>query len=118
MKSDIIKNLIKKEEKKGVKELRVGGYGKQKPRSLGFNGNRKTFTPDLVALYEDRRDLFSVENKVVKSNIKDLIAKWILFGLEARKHGGRLYVVVPEKDRKKCEEIIEQKQLSAELITV
>ncbi|UKN01394.1 hypothetical protein K6119_16835 [Paracrocinitomix mangrovi] len=117
MNKDILTNIISNLKKKGAKEIRSGSGNSKKPNALTFNGTRKTFTPDVVALYEDKRDIFSIENKIVKANISDLIAKWILFGLEARKHNGSFYLVVSKENSAKCQDIIDSKKLSAELIT-
>ena len=117
MKKDILKNLMSKFKKKGADKFKVGVPGKEQPQALSFNGNRKKFTPDMVAIYENKRDLISVEPKILKAELPNLIAKWILFGLEARRHGGDFYLVVEKKHLKKCKEIIESKRLSAELLT-
>ena len=117
MKKDVLRKLMLNFKKKGVTEFRVNGFDKQIPRSVSFKGNRKSFTPDMVAIYENKRDLFSVENKILKSDLPDLIAKWILFGLEARRYGGNFYLVVDEKHSEQCQDIIKSKQLSVELLT-
>lgn len=117
MKKDILKNLMSKFKKKGADDFKVNAFGKDEPRALYFNGNRKKFTPDMVAIYGDKKDLISVESKILKSELPNLIAKWILFGLEARRHGGDFYLVVEKKHSDQCKEIIETKRLQVELMT-
>lgn len=117
MKTDIVEKLIQRFRKDGAREFRSILKNSKSPQKLAFKGNRKMFMPDLVVIYQNKRDLISVESKIVKSQLPDLIAKWILFGLEARRYGGNFYLVVAEKNSKKCREIIQSKQLSAEILT-
>lgn len=88
------------------------------PRPLAFRGSRKAYTPELVAIYNSRSDLYSIEKDLPKKHISDLISKWILFGLEARNRRGRFYIVSPKKISPEIQSIINDKQLSAEVITV
>lgn len=112
----ITRIATKLKKKKDITEVRsVSGDGK-KPRLLSFKWAQKSYTPDVVAIYDDKKDLFSVEGKISKRTISDTIAKWILFSLEARRHGGKFYLVVPSNEMDYCKEIIKDKQLSANLM--
>lgn len=115
----ITEKLTKKIKKKGAEPLRIRSVqGNEKtPRSLGFKWNNKTFTPDIVAFYPDKRDLFSIEPKINKKNIPELISKWILMAIEARRHGGKFFLVVPPKHEDYCDELIRDKQIRVELIS-
>lgn len=118
MNKEILEKIKKEVKSKEVIEWRSKDSKTKQPKSFGLNGSRKTFTPDLVAVYENKQDLFAVENKIVKAELPNLISKWILFGLEARKARGNFYVVVAKKYADQCKALIESKQLSAEVITL
>jgi len=117
MDKEILDRVKSKVDDRNVIEFRSKSGKDKGPRSLSLNGSRKLFTPDFVALYKNKRDLFSIEKKILKTDLPNLIAKWILFALEARKHGGDFYLVVSEKNSDQCRQIIKSKQLSVQLIT-
>lgn len=118
MKKDTIQKLKEKLKRNGANSIQTSLGKTDKPSSLSFKGGRKSYMPDIVAEFENKTDLFSIEHKISKSGWPDLISKWILFGLEARKNGGHFYVVVSKDNSKQCKEIIAAKRLSAELITI
>lgn len=118
MKRDTIQNIKNNLSAKGANLIRTSLGKTDHPRSISYKGGRKSYTPDIVAEYDNKCDLFSVEHKIKKTQWKDLVSKWILFGLEARRRGGRFYVVVNESNAKKCRDIIASKGLSAHLITI
>lgn len=118
MKKEFIKKIIQKLNKQDVVDIKVTGEKSKEPRTLEMRGSRKSFKPDVVAEFENKRDIFSVETKLNKSDLPDLITKWILFGLEARKHRGQFYVVVSKDNADKCQQIISSKQLAAQILTL
>lgn len=115
-KQKILDRLTASLKKKGAKQIRSVQDENVDPRSLSFKWNKKKYTPDVVAIYPDKKDIFCVESKINKSNIPDLISKWILFGLEARKNNGKFFLIVPPEKQKYCQELIKSKQLSANLL--
>ena len=115
-KKKIIQRIKTSLKSKNVKEIRTAQSDSNKTRELSYKWNKKKFQPDVVAIYDKKKDLFCVEQKISKKNISDLISKWILFSLEARRSGGKFYLVVPAKHNDYCKEIIEDKKLSANLL--
>ncbi|MCB9224437.1 MAG: hypothetical protein R2780_06230 [Crocinitomicaceae bacterium] len=118
MKKEMTKQLINSLQKKGVQMIRQHASGSESPKAYAFRGGRKTYTPDIVAEFENRHDFFAVEDKFRKKDIPDMVAKWILFGVTARNKGGRFYLVVNEDESDKFREIVTEKALSAEIITL
>lgn len=117
-KAKIIESIITKAKDKGADRITAKTSKADKPDGLSYKGSRVSFTPDVVAHYPNKRDLFSIEGKLVKSKLPEMISKWILFSLEARKRRGKFYLMVPEKSEDKFAEIINEKQISVELRTV
>ena len=116
---NITEKLTASIKKKGAKPLRIRSVqgDRTTPRSLSFKWNKKSFKPDIVAFYPNKRDLFTIEPKINKKNISELISKWILMTIEAKRHGGKFYLVVPPKHVDYCSELIQDKQLRVELIS-
>jgi len=117
-KTTIIDSIISKAKDKGAERIAAKTKNTEKPEGLGYKGSRISFTPDVVAYYPNRRDLFSIEDKLVKSTLPETISRWILFSLEARKRKGKFYLMVPEKIESKFAEIIDEKQINVELRSV
>ena len=110
--------LLKRIKKGNVNEIRATIKNYETPDSLLYRGMKKAFVPDMVAYYPEKRDFFSIENELTKKSISDNIAKWILFGLEARKHSGNFFIVVPEAKEDRFRELVDSKQISAEIISI
>lgn len=118
MKKEATKELISSLKKKGAQLIKVKANGNESPRAYAFRGSRKTFTPDIVAEYENHQDIFAIESKPKKKELPDLISKWILFGITARNKGGRFYLVVEKDHSSEFEKIVNEKSLSAEIIKI
>ena len=116
MKNKTIENIIQTLKKKDVDQIRSISQGTSDPRPLAYKWSRSSYKPEVVSINNGKKDLYAVENKINKKNISDLISKWILFGLEARKNGGNFYLFVPEKQVDYCQEIINEKRLSAKVM--
>ena len=114
-KSKIIDQIISTAKEKGAQRIAANAKNNEKPDGLGYKGSRVNFVPDVVAYYPNKRDLFSIEEKMTASKLPEMISKWILFSLEARKRKGKFYLMVPEKNEEKFAQIISDKQISAEL---
>lgn len=116
MKGDISKIIADLKKKKGVTVLQKGSKDKS-PQPLSYNDSRSKFVPDYVVQEGRRQDFYAVEDKITASNLPNLISKWILFSIQARMNAGDFYLVVKgEKEGKKCQTIIDNKQLSIKLI--
>lgn len=118
MKKEITKEILKKVSAKGAKLVKVKASGEDSPKAYAFRGSRKTFTPDIVAEFENRKDFYAIEEKFRKKDLPDMISKWILFGITARNKGGRFYLVVNKDESHKFEQIVTEKSLSVEIIPV
>ena len=115
---DISAFISKLKAQKNVK-VKVKGKHQTSPKPLAYNGSRRTFIPDIVAVYPKKHDYYAVEKKITKSNLPELIGKWILFALHARLKSGKFFLIVTgEQDAKRCREIIKTKQLAVELIVI
>jgi hypothetical protein len=85
MKKDIIENIVSNLKKEDVTELRVTGTYENSPRPIGYKMAKKSYTPDIVAKYSNKKDYFTIEDKFKKKDLSDLISKWILFALMEEK---------------------------------
>lgn len=118
MEKTLLSNLVDRAKKKGATTIKANYTTYERPRSLMYRGHRKKYTPDVVAIQGNKRDLYSIEDKFSKKIIPELVSKWILFSLEARKNRGDFYIAVPESKEELCQELITSKQISAQLIAV
>jgi len=117
MPKNIMDNLKKLAKKNGAIKIEAVGDKNNTPAPYQYNGTRKNFIPDMAVTFEDRVDLFSIENSTAKKHMPEMILKWILFSLEARKKGGDFYIAVVKGKEDVFKEIIESKMISAEVIT-
>jgi hypothetical protein len=118
MNSDAISAFIKTIKGKGVLEVKVKGNKDKQPKKYSYNDARKSYMPEVTAVYEKKTDFYAIEKKITKDILPDLIAKWILFSMEARRLNGVFYLVVDESNASKCQAIIDRKQLAIELIKI
>ena len=118
MEKTLLSNLVNTAKKRGATKIKANHRKYERPRSLMYRGHRKKFTPDVVAIQDGKKDFYSIEDKFNKKIIPEIISKWILFSLEARKNRGDLYIAVPESKEEMCQELIDSKQISAQLIAV
>lgn len=117
-KNEVINELIKQFNKNNATTIEVSKKGYSAPKTIGFRNARSSFKPDIVAAYGNKKDYYSIEEKYNKTLLPDMISKWILLSLEARKNKGKLFVVVPEKLKESFSSLIEDKQISAEIVAV
>ena len=113
-----IAELIEKLKATNPLKLKIKGTGDESPRAIHYYNSKKQFVPDIVATYADKRDFYSIETEINEADISLLTFKWILFSSEARKMNGTFILVVEESKMKICKEIIFEKQLDIELLTL
>lgn len=119
MNNDGVSNLVSKVKgQKDCLEVKLKGSRDNAPKPFMFRDSRRSFVPDMVAVYAKKQDFYAIEKKITKELLPNLIAKWILFALEARAKSGQLFLVVSEQDATKCQTIIDKKLLSVELIAI
>lgn len=114
-KIEILKNLVKKVEKKKPEELFAKVQGVPSPEKMGYKGSNASHVPDIVARYEHGEDIYMVEEKYTKNALSEMLSRWLLFSMEARKRKGKFYLFVPEKHLKDIKEVLDRKQIVLEL---
>ena len=116
-KNDVLKQIVKQAKvKEAVNiEATIGGF--VSPKSIRYRNAKNAYTPDVVVSYETKKDIFFIEDRLNKTLLPDMITKWILFSLEARKRKGKFYLMIPEKQKERFEQVIRDKQISAEIRT-
>ncbi len=115
-KDQMMKRVVSSSSVKKAGDIRSELKGYPKPRKLSYKGNQKGFYPDVVAEFDAKTDVYCVEPKLRKSDLPEVIGKWILFSMEARKRKGEFYLVVPEKSRDEFDEIVTSKMIRAEIL--
>ncbi|WP_027419552.1 hypothetical protein [Crocinitomix catalasitica] len=113
-----IASLIKEIEVSNPDRLQVKGDSTREPRPIGFYNAMNKVIPDVVAIYSNKRDFYAIEKNIVEKEIHVFIFKWILFASEARKHGGKFYLVIPKGKSELVEGLIAEKQLDINLIEI
>ena len=117
-KDNLIEHVVSLSKKDGAKSIKADIKGYKKPGKYSYKGHTKGFYPDVVANYGKHSDVFSVEPKLRKSDLPEVIGKWILLSMEARRLKGEYYIVVPHKEKGDFEEIVESKMIRAEVLPV
>jgi hypothetical protein len=114
-----LQQIIKSTNKEEAQKVESVMSNDKRPDWLSFGGyNSKKYQPDAVVRYKGYADIYSIENKLSKKVTSDLLQKWILFSLEARKMGGMLYLIIDDVVSDEAIEILAQKKIRAEVIPV
>lgn len=116
MSKELLSKIVKLATKEGATEIKSTSSNHPTPTAVGYNGSRKSYKPDMVAIFPKKMDYFAIESKMSKKHLPELISKWILFSLEARKKRGDLYIVLEKKDEEKFRKVIEAKHISAQIM--
>lgn len=111
-----IKELIEKIKASEPIKLNIKGVKNNTPRPIHYHNSRKQYIPSVVARFEGKRDIYEFEDDITEKEISELTFKWILFSSEARKFGGKFYLVINEAHSALCESVIRDKQLEIKLI--
>jgi len=99
--------------------MQTRNHKRPKNYNIGYSGNKRgSFTPDAVIRYESQADFFSIEEELSKANQADVIYKWILFSMEAKKLKGKLFLVVPKSKEFEYTSLIDWKQIDATVLSV
>lgn len=92
---------------------------KPKAYGIGYSGGRRgSFSPDAVVQYDGSSDFFAIEGELTKANTPELIYKWILFSMEAKKLKGKLFIVVAKNKEHEYSHLIGWKQIDATLLAI
>lgn len=94
----------------------VQGY--EDPEKLSFGGfNAKSYVPEIVVERKNgKKDYFIFAPKYSKKMISEEFAKWIFFNIQSKKDNGMFSIICKEEDADKIKELLENKQITAELV--
>ncbi|MEX1003589.1 MAG: hypothetical protein WDZ35_15835 [Crocinitomicaceae bacterium] len=118
MTAERVNDLVKKIKDKGGAKIKLKSSKSHSIKSFSYRDSRRSYTPDIVVEYTNKQDYYALEKKITAKLLPDLIAKWILFALEARAKSGKFFLVVTETHAELCRKLIANKQLSVELIVM
>jgi hypothetical protein len=100
-------------------EVKASLKGYSSPQKITFGGhNARAYQPDALAYYENRMDIYAMENELTKKALAKSLGKWILFSLEAKKSRGNFYIVTDKRNLEGLTEIIHSRQITAEILTI
>ena len=118
MTSEKITGFIDKIRKDKNNTVRIKGNKKNPTKALSFNGSRSSHYPYMEVDHDGQTDFYEFEKSFKKSGLPDLIGKWILFSIYAKKNSGEFYLVVEDKSKHQYDKIIREKKLDIELLTI
>lgn len=118
MTSEDINKFVEKLRKNSKNTVRVKGSTKNPTRSYSFNNSRSNHAPYLEVDHGRQTDLYEFEKSFKKTGLPDLIGKWILFSIHAKRKSGDFYLVVDDKSKDQFSKIISDKKLDIELIGI
>jgi len=99
--------------------MQVRNHKRPKNYAIGYSGGKRgSFTPDAVIRYEEQADFFTIEEELTKANMSEVIYKWILFSMEAKKLKGKLFLVVPKNKEFEYNNLLEWKQIDATVLSI
>ena len=118
MTSEDIKKFVEKIRKDKNNTVRTKGSQTNQTKALSFNGSRSSHYPYLEVDHGKQTDFYEFEKSFAKSKLPDLISKWILFSIHAKRNLGDFYLVVDDKSKKQFDKIITEKKLDLEILTI
>lgn len=118
MTNDDINNFVAKLRKDKKNQVSVKGSSTNPTKSYSFNSSRSSHYPYMEVENDNRTDLYEFEKTFAKTKLPELIGKWILFSIHAKRKFGDFYLVVDDKSKHQFSKIISDKKLDIELITI
>lgn len=98
----------------GFENIRARYEGYDEPASLIMQSNGKAFTPDITAMKNGGKYYFEIADR---GEIRmEVIGKWKLMATLAKMKGGDFRIFVPYGSMKYTNDIIENKNIKAEII--
>jgi hypothetical protein len=85
-------------------------------RYSGFK--RGIFNPDAIMEYAGKKDFYSVEEDLSRTDVSEKLYKWILFSMEAKKAKGKLILIVPAGKEDEFNTMLDWKQIDAAVVGV
>jgi hypothetical protein len=114
----IVKSVAEgiKIEKEDVIKSIVEGF--DDPEKLSFGGfNAKSYVPEIVVEKGNgRKNYYIFAPKYSKKMISEEFGKWIFFNIQSKKDNGVFHIMCKEEDASKIKELLESKQIGAELV--
>lgn len=117
MTKDEIDAFVDSLKKQSKNKVRVKGTSKT-TKAVSYSSSRSSFSPDVEVDHGNQTDIYEFEKSFAKTKLPEMISKWILFSIQAKKYSGVFYLVVDESTRLKFEKIVREKQLSVEVLSV
>lgn len=98
----------------GFENIRARYEGYDEPASLRMQSSDKTFTPDITAMKNGGKYYFEIADR---GELRvEVIGKWKLMATLADMKGGNLRIFVPYGSMKYTNDILENKNIKAEII--
>ena len=101
-------------ESLGFEDIRARYEGYDEPAVLRMQGSDKTFTPDITATKNGGKYYFEIADR--NEDQSEVIGKWKLLATLAEMKDGDLRIFVPYGSMKYTNEILESKNIKAEII--
>jgi hypothetical protein len=118
MTSEEIKKFTEKIRKDKNNRLRIKGSQTNPTRAFSYNGSRSSHYPAMEVDHGRQTDVYEFEKSFAKSKLPELISKWILFSIHAKRKSGDFFLVVDDKSKHEFNKIIADKKLDIQLITI
>lgn len=109
-----VKQTLK--EEKNLLKIVVNSVKKKNPKYYKFAWENDKFKPDIEAVYENRKDLFSIETSFNRKLSKNYLKKWLLLSNVAHSNGGTFYVITGYKNYSYCKKLIKENNVVANII--
>lgn len=103
-------------QEKNLLKIVVNSVKKKNSKYYKFAWEKERHQPDLEAIYEHKKDLFSIETAFNKKLSKNYLKKWLLLSNVAHAHGGTFYVITGYKNYAYCKKLMKENNLVAQLI--
>lgn len=104
---DYVQNL-------GFEDIRARHEEYDEPARLTMKGQDKAFIPDITATKNGGKYYFEIADRT--ENVAEIVGKWKLMATLAEMKSGDLRIFVPYGSMKYTTEILEKKNIKAEII--
>ena|SRR5687768_10242868 len=99
--------------------IQARDFKKPDAYSIRYSGfKRGSFNPDAILEYSSKKDFYTIEEDLTKANMSEKLYKWILFSMEAKKTKGRLILLVPKTKEFQFTNLLDWKQIEAEVVGI
>ncbi len=110
--------VIKLVEKSKPRKIWADHQEYEKPAPLRMNGSQKICDIHIMAEYDKKTDIYTIELELKRSTLSERIGKWIFLSIHARSNKGAFYLVTQPKFKESFIEILKSKKIDAEVISV